>query len=152
VDEGKGDSVQREDYAPVDGHAQVHGADQTKDSHTVPDVLIVTGLEQTNSTVWIKLVDILRTGRIKGEDGEVVPWKGFLVWIRGERREGPGWLVSLVRVLEAGQVVRVSCVDTMGGTKRGRSEGRTEHSLSCGRREWSCHSSTLYFCACAYRR
>jgi hypothetical protein len=96
--------------SPVDQHVTSSDAFTLKRDTILPDILIITGLENAQSPVWIKLVDILVARRIRSrKDGvEHETDKGFMViWIRDERSIGlPGWLVRLAML----DGIRLMCV------------------------------------------
>lgn len=59
-----------------------------------PDVLIVTGMEDCDSPLQIKICDMVKQSRTEREDGVGMT----VIWVRDEEKadQAPAWLVSLV--------------------------------------------------------
>ena len=69
---------------------------------TLPEVLILIGLEETETPVWIKLVDILLRRKVvlpeeRGEMSLRLPLGFFLIWVRdAQKADHPSYLVSFL--------------------------------------------------------
>jgi hypothetical protein len=75
------DTVQKPNYPNVDR--------QEEEERSWPDVLVVTGLEDCESPLQMKLIDLVKFS--KGERGEEM----LVVWVRDEGKSDvcPAWLV-----------------------------------------------------------
>jgi len=75
------DSVEKPDGIKVDGQEEKEGS--------WPDVLIVTGLEDCESPLQMKLIDLVKVS--KGRRGEAI----LVIWVRDEGKSDviPAWLV-----------------------------------------------------------
>ena len=89
-----------------DHPAAVDHSEESFDPH-IPTILVLTGLQDTNSPAMIKLGDILVKKVVEfGEDGvkRALP-DGFLViWVRDERGDVSGYMVSPNSILASGRL------------------------------------------------